>query len=173
MKGKDRTHLGVLGIFAEQDATHQEMRDRLQHNFGRYVTAGYGALKPAISDLREDQLIKYTDGRYSIEQKGRTYLRTLLRESIEDVRDPTQKPHLFMKLGFLHHLSEKEQEDELATLEDQFQQARDKWVAIHDQHKQAISSSQGYRREILDLDIRTFDVYLNWVKNIREDRNTR
>ena len=70
-----------------------------------------------------------------------------------------------MKLGLLHHLSE--QEEELAALEDQFRQARDEWVTIYDQHEQAVSTSQGYRREMLDLNIQLFDVYLNWIEDIR------
>ncbi|MDF9745540.1 helix-turn-helix transcriptional regulator [Natrinema salsiterrestre] len=172
--------LGVLGVLAEESADRERVRDRLQHNVGRYWTAGHGALEPAFERLRADEHIVAVspsgdDGshrgvEYAITDGGRNRLRELLKEPIPDDDIPTRQPQFMLKLGFLHHLSAAEQTDQLAALADQFERVRDRWVDIKTGHEDAVPDPRGYRRELQELTIRLTETYLEWVNDLQRDR---
>lgn len=182
MEPSQLAELGVLGLLAEEPADRRTVRERLQHNVGRYWTAGYGALEPAFERLQAADRIAMVsptgaDGErhgieYTITERGRDRLRELLKEPIPDDGIPTRQPQFMLKLGFLHHLPAADQTDQLALLADQFEQARNRWIDIKTRHEGAVSDPPGYRRELQDLTIRLTDTYLEWLEELRHERES-
>jgi len=180
MESNQLMELGVLGILAEESANKRAIRERLQHNFSRYWTASYGALDPAIERLRTANHIAMVSRmtvngesqstEYEITEEGRNRLQELLQEPIPDGVVPAQHPEFMLKLGFLHHLPPAEREDQLATLVDQFEQARNRWIDIKATHEEAVSNPPGYRRALQELTIRLNDTYLEWLDEQRQIR---
>lgn len=161
--------LGVLGFLNEGEATLKTIQKRFNHRFGRHQFAGHGALGPLMDRLREEGYIRGSDT-YAITELGEEYFQTLLREPISDVTDPSYRPHFLVKLGFLHHLSQSDQREELAHLEDQFSQARSEWIKAANAHNEKKATNSGERLELIDLTIQIVDTQLEWIKKCRQSR---
>lgn len=159
--------LGVLGLLAERDATATELKERFNHNFGRHQFAGHGTLGPTLDRLHEEEYLTGAQ-EYTLTERGRDRLRTLLREPVPAVDNPSHRPHLLVKLGFLHHLPPEDQAAELAYLEDQFHQARNSWVETLTMHEEEVTSHDGYRVELIELTVDLLDTQLEWVRRLRE-----
>jgi len=160
--------LGVLGLLAEREASLDALRERFNHNFGRHQFAGYGTLRPTLDRLCEEGHAAGADS-YRITTAGRDRLRELLAEDVPAVDDPAHRPHLLIKLGFLHHLPPTRQDEELAALEDKFHAAREKWVeaaAVHDDPEVEMGDT-GYRRELIELTVDLLDTQLDWLGRLR------
>ena len=157
--------LGVLGILNEDESTLNTIQKRFNHRFGRHQFAGYGALEPVIKRLCEDGYITGTIS-YSITESGRSHLRTLLCEPVSDVSNPNNRPHLLLKLGFIHHLPHDSQYEELAHLEDQFDQQRLKWMERATTHTEMTHSEN--RPDLIDLTIRLMETQLEWIRECRQ-----
>ena len=104
---------------------------------------------------------------YRITESGRDRLRKLVRERVSDVDDPGQRPHLLLKLGFLHHLPPSEQDEEVARLEDQFHRARAEWIEVANAHGADEAVHSGYRLELIELTIQLLDTQLEWIGELR------
>jgi DNA-binding PadR family transcriptional regulator len=174
MKQRELASLGVLGGLAEEDvATVDRIRDKLQHNFGRYWGASSGILVPTISKLEEDEHVETVrageEYGYEITSTGRDRLKTLLRKRIEDISHPSYRAHLMLKLGFLHHLSPDEQEGEIESLQDQLLEARDRLLTLEVRHEEGVESSRntGYRRHLIDLRVGIIDAFLDWLEDVK------
>lgn len=166
MEQRQLTELGVLGFLNEREASLGTIQDRFNHNFGRHQFAGHGVLEPALARLREQGHVRGSPT-YRITESGRDRLRELLREPVSDVADPTQRPHLLVKLGFLHHLPPSEQDDEVARLEDQFHRARAEWIDVANAHGADEAAHSGYRLELIELTIQLLDAQLEWIGELR------
>lgn len=158
--------LGVLGLLAEERATLEGLKERFNHNFGRYQFAGHGTLDPAVERLADAGRVAGT-GTYHITDQGEERLDELLREPVEAVHDPAHRPHLLLKLGFLHHLPEDAQRDALAALEDRFHETLSTWRDIATAHDEGVDHV-GYRRELFDLQISLLATQREWVASLRE-----
>lgn len=159
--------LGVLGFLNEGEATLKRIQERFNHRFGRHQFAGYGPLEPLMEHLREEEYVRGS-GTYAITEPGREHLQTLLRERVSDVTDPNHRPHLLVKLGFLHHLSRSDQREELAHLEDQFSQARSEWIEAANAHDGGATTHSEERLKLIDLTIQLIDTQLEWIRKHRQ-----
>ncbi|MFC7157480.1 helix-turn-helix transcriptional regulator [Halomarina halobia] len=168
MEPDEIAELGVLGILAEEDASLPRIRERLQHGFGRHWTAGHGTLGPTLSRLEGAGRVGRDGETYALTREGRERLLSLLRRPIDDVLDPTQRRHLRMKIGFLHHLPPRERDEELARLEDQFYRAREERTAVYRAHERQLGPERSYRRDMQELTVRLLDVHLEWIRELRD-----
>jgi DNA-binding PadR family transcriptional regulator len=158
--------LGVLGLLAERESTIDTLQERFNHNFGRHQFAGYGTLEPTIRRLLDEGYVTGTHS-YAATERGRERLRELLSERVQAVDDPSHRPHLLVKLGFLHHLPPERQDEELADLEDRFHRAREKWLDAAAVHDDVDMEGTGYRRALIDLTIELLDAQLEWIRGLR------
>jgi DNA-binding PadR family transcriptional regulator len=169
MERRTLTELAFLSILADEPADLDAVRDRLTHVYGRHWPVSYGALEPAVSRLVEaGSLVRLDDGTYSPTESGRERLRDLASEPVEDVADPSQQPHLLVKVGSLHHLPPERRDEELAGLEDRLLQARDHYQDVQEAHAEAIDDPVGYRRDLGALTARLLDEQLEWVRGLRD-----
>ena len=176
MDASDLASLGILGVLAEEEtATVERIRERLQHNFGKYWAGSYGVLLPTVSRLTEpdsgsEPAVERveSDDTYAITERGFERLYDLLREPIEDVANPMNYPQFALKLGFLHHLPGDDQRAELAALEDRFEGARNHYVELRDLHGDEFDAPRGYRRELFSLRAMVLDDHLQWLRSLRK-----
>ena len=166
MDRSDTIELGVLGLLAEGEATVESLQKRFNHNFGRHQFAGRGTLDPTLDRLREEGYVIGSQV-YSLTDQGRERLRSLLREPVAAVDDPEHRPHLLVKLGFLHHLPAEGRDAELAHLEDQFHEARNAWLETARMHNEEVDHD-GFRLELVDLTVELLDTHLRWVRRLRD-----
>jgi len=186
MEQRELTETVVLGLLAEEAGDLRSIQNRHKHYFGRYRDASYGVLKPTISRLKKDGLVMFVNdantshqsvrankspgiGVYTPSEDGREYFRSLLQRPVTDVSDPNQQFHLRVKLGFLHHLTASKQDEELARLEDRFEQARERWVSIMQTHEREVDDQYGLRQNMPELTVRLLDDHLNWIKSSRHE----
>lgn len=174
MEQRDLASLGVLGVLAEVDmATVHQIHETLKHNFGRYWGASTGIILPTLSQLEEAGQVGMTvaDGArgYTITETGRDRLNVLLKEPVEDVSNPSFRPHLMMKLGFLYHLSSGDQHKEISEMQAQLREERDRVRTLQLSHDDEPSDpmATGYRGELLDLRIRIINAILDWFEIIK------
>ncbi|QFU84659.1 PadR family transcriptional regulator [Natronorubrum aibiense] len=174
MEQRQLASLGVLGVLAEEEtATMNRIHEKLRHSFGRYWGASTGILMPTISQLEDDgHVTSVRDGDeygYEITSAGHERLQTLLSEPVDDISNPTFHSHLFLKLGFLHHLPTAAQHDELNALQAQLFEARDRLRTLEARHEDESSSSNatGYRSQLLDLRVRIIDAFLEWLAAVQ------
>lgn len=173
MDTKELAELGILGILAEanEPLSIATIQDRLQENFDRYWEYGQGVLSPAVERLENNDNIQYVPvtSSYEITYDGKDRLTTLLRQSIdvEDATTITRRHHLVIQFGFLHHLPESEQVQVLNTLENKFQEEYDRWHTIADKEQtSSLNESQGYRQDLIDLNIRILSEHIDWIQNL-------
>jgi DNA-binding PadR family transcriptional regulator len=169
--------MGVLCMLEEEPGlTKAELRERLQHNFGRYWSAGTGVVWSAIDRLEDEALIerevKNTGNEpptFAITDAGNERLESLILEPVEDLFHPIQRPMLMMKLGSLHHLPEEKQREVIGRFQDEALEARDRIRTIQRSHDEAIDDHQryGYRRDMFDLRLRLVDEILDWLESIQ------
>lgn len=174
MKQRELASLSVLGVLAEEQvATLNQIHEKLRHSFGRYWGASTSILIPTISQLEDEGHLNATtaDGNYAYEitPAGRDRLKALLRERIEDVSHPSFRPHLLLKLGFLHHLPKDEQHTENESLQDQLYETRDRLLTLESYHgdKRKPGASAGYRGGLIDLRVRIIDTIIDWLKSFK------
>ncbi len=173
MDQRELASLGMLGTLAEREvATVDEIHDSLHHTFGRYWGASTGILSPTASQLVDDGHVEVVSEAESvghrITDEGVDRLRELLREPVEDVSHPSFRPHLMMKLGFLHHLPAGEQREELDGLREQLHAARDRLLTADQSHETEGTDSEavGYRSELIDLRVRIIDAFVDWLDRV-------
>jgi DNA-binding PadR family transcriptional regulator len=169
--------MGVLCMLEEEPGlTKAELRERLQHNFGRYWSAGTGVVWSAIDRLEDEALIerevKNTGNEpptFAITDAGNERLESLILEPVEDLFHPIQRPMLMMKLGSLHHLPQAKQREVIGRFQDEALEARDRIRTIQRSHDEAIDDHQryGYRRDMFDLRLRLVDEILDWLESIQ------
>jgi DNA-binding PadR family transcriptional regulator len=169
--------MGVLCMLKEESGlTKAELRERLQHNFGRYWGAGTGAVWSAIDRLEDEALIGRDTGdagteppAFTITDAGEEQLKSLILEPVEDLFHPMQRPMLMMKLGSLHHLPEEQQRQVIDRFRNEALEARDRIKTIQRSHDDAISDHDryGYRRDMFDLRLRLVDEILDWLEAIQ------
>ena len=75
---------------------------------------------------------------------------------------------MLIRLGFLHHLPEKEQAAVLNTLEDRLVMEREQRVEIQQIHERERpnDAQTGYRQDLIQLNITMLDALLEWVKGL-------
>lgn len=177
MNSSKMADMGVLCMLEEEPGlTKAELRERLQHNFGRYWGAGTGVVWSAIDRLEDEALIE-RDAKetgndppaFAITDAGAERLESLILEPVEDLFHPMQRPMLMMKLGSLHHLPEADQREVIGRLRDEALDARDRIKTIQRSHDESIDDHQryGYRRDMFDLRLRLVDDILNWLEEIQ------
>lgn len=174
MKQRKLASLGVLGVLSEDEfATVGQIHDKLHHNFGRYWGASTGILTPTISQLEEEGYVEpvRTDREYGYEitPAGRDRLEAILSERIDDISHPSSRPHLMLKLGFLHHLPVERQHDEIESLQDQLFEARDRLHTLEQRHEDESDSfgETGYRGEMIGLRIGIVNALLEWLEDVK------
>ncbi|ELZ04056.1 hypothetical protein C482_03451 [Natrialba chahannaoensis JCM 10990] len=177
MEQRELASIGVLGILAEEDrASVETVHERLQHTFGRYWGASTGILVPTIDHLEEQGHVELTASTpvatYKLTDSGQDRLQSLLTGPVEDVSHPSFRPHLMLKLGFLHHLPTERQRDELNQIKDQLHTARETLLDIDETHETAVENreSVGYRRNLTDLRVRITDAFLAWLDEVEPTR---
>lgn len=159
----------------ESGLTKDELRERLQHNFGRYWGAGTGVVWSSIDRLDDETLIERNaeatgnePPAFVITDSGEKHLESLILEPVEDPFHPMQRPMLTMKLGSLHHLPEEKQRQVIDRFRDEALDARDRIETIQHSHDDAISDHDryGYRRDMFDLRLRIVEEFLDWLDGI-------
>ena len=177
MKPHDLAEVGILGMLNEQNSLSADMiTDRLQHNFSKYWGFSRGVLSSAIADLKEEEYItlsinseesKYV---YYITAKGKDRLHGLIREAFEtdEAFNFSNRHHVLIRLGFLHHLPEEEQAAMLNTLEDRLATEREQWVEIQQIHERERpnDAQTGYRQDLIQLNITMLDALIEWVEGL-------
>ena len=177
MKPHDLAEVGILGMLNEQNSLSADMiTDRLQHNFSKYWGFSRGVLSSAIANLKEEEYItlsinseesKYV---YYITPEGKDRLHRLIREPFEtdEAFNFSNRHHVLIRLGFLHHLPEEEQTAVLNTLEDRLAVEREQWVEIQQMHERERpnDAQTGYRQDLIQLNITMLDALLEWVKGL-------
>lgn len=169
--------MGVLCMLKEEPGlTKAELRERLQHNFGRYWGAGTGVVWSSIDRLEDEALIeRAAEGAgtdppaFAITDAGEERLESLILEPAEDLFHPMQRPMLMMKLGSLHHLPEENQRQVIDRFRDEALDARDRIKTIQRSHDDAISDHDryGYRRDMFDLRLRIVDEIIDWLEGLQ------
>ncbi|THE64693.1 hypothetical protein D8Y22_11285 [Salinadaptatus halalkaliphilus] len=178
MEQRELAKLGILGVLAEtESATIESVHKLLTHNFGRYWGASTGILVPTMNQLKTDGYVEQvsvdgSDVAYRMTDPGRDHLQSLLTATIEDVSDPSSRPVLMIKLGYLHHLSVSAQREEIQQLKDQLRSERENVRSLQDLHATEIDDrdASGYRRELYDLRIRIIDALLEWLATVEPPR---
>lgn len=178
----DSKDVGILGLVAEGEGDPEAIYTQLRNELGLNRDFNYMKCVSTIIRFKNKNYIERTSyaglpsnttsnhipaGSYSITQKGQIHLQSLLRLPIEKVANPTKQSQLLLKVRFLHHLPETEQTEELARMEDQVVQARNKLID-NDNRRQTNNQEYGkYHQTTSDIRILTLDNYVDKIENLR------
>ncbi|MFB6300375.1 MAG: hypothetical protein ABEH65_08960 [Halobacteriales archaeon] len=177
METKQLAEIGVLGTLAEssEPLSLQAIQHRLRKNFERYWDYGQGVVSPAISRLRENDHIRHmhvdAESRYEITATGISRLQSLLDRSIEidDLMTISQRHHVIIQFGFLHHLSQNDQAKLLTEIESQLREELDTWETLTKTKHEPDSEHyrwRGYRDDIIDLNKRLLEEHIEWIQTL-------
>lgn len=182
MRYDDLAAVGVLGVLAEQGPeTLGGVRETLKHNFARYWGFSSGVLSPTIRELEEaghvEASVRETEDAgdidaeeyvYRVTDGGYEHLRDLVREGLRDREDfdVSQRSQVMVRLGFLHHLSEREQAAALSAIADGLRAEREKWEEVRRSHRERGAEGTGYRGDLVRLNVRMVDTFIEWVEDL-------
>ncbi|MFB6304015.1 MAG: hypothetical protein ABEH47_02525 [Haloferacaceae archaeon] len=183
MRYDDLAAVGVLGVLAEQGPeTLGGVRETLKHNFARYWGFSSGVLSPTIRELEEAGHVEASvrededaaadldaeEYVYSITDGGYEHLRDLIREGLRDRDsfDVSQRSQVMVRLGFLHHLPEREQAAALSAIADGLRAEREKWEEVRRAHRESEREGAGYRGELTRLNVRMIDTFIEWIEGL-------
>jgi len=173
METRELAEIGILGALNERgELTQEEIKEFLQETFSEYWGYGSGVISPATQRLVDNDRIRRSVGNggskyeYEITEDGRKRLMDFLRDSIDvELIDLSTRHHLVIKLGFLHHLPEREQQSFFTSIDEKLRNELEKWEAVQERFDSG-EDATGYRRDFVQLKIEILEVHLEWVDQL-------
>lgn len=163
----------ILYVLSEREMTMYAILKHILDNFGAYTKPSFGAIKPALTRLEKQKMLKVRksmsdggklSGFYSITSEGREELKKLILEKISD--NPLQfQSTAGIKLSCASYLAKEEREKLFFNIKSKAQE-----------HKKAAENTLSkeksltfYQRMILDNTIIEYKNLITLIENLEKD----
>lgn len=163
----------ILYVLSERELTMYAILKHILDNFGAYTQPSFGAIKPALTRLEKQTLIRVRkamsdggklSGFYSITSEGREELKKLILEKLSE--NPLQfQSTAGIKLSCASYLAKEEIEKLFQQIKIKSQEHKNKAEKILNKEK----SLTFYQRIILDNTIVEYKNLITLIENLEKD----
>jgi DNA-binding PadR family transcriptional regulator len=157
--------LAALGLLAEAPRHYGELAAEIRHFTSRVVGPSLDLMGTSLELLRYEGLIEAVDGKgmsdnavLRLTRGGGEALAGLLRAQLRSASSDLNRLALLLKLRFLHHLPETEQQDQLSLVAESLESERARLDELR-QH-----SAPGLFRDWLERDLALIDDRIAWLR---------
>lgn len=163
----------ILYVLSEREMTMYAILKHILDNFGAYTKPSFGAIKPALTRLEKQNLLRVRksmsdggklSGYYSITSEGREELKKLILEKISE--NPLQFQSIAsIKLSCVSYLSKEEREQLFFQIKAKAQEHKSTAEKTLDKEK----SLTFYQRIVLDNTIIEYKNLITLIENLERD----
>jgi DNA-binding PadR family transcriptional regulator len=161
--------LAALGLLAEGDRRYGELAGEIRHFTSRIVGPSLDLMGTSLELLRYEGLIEAVDGTGTtdnaslrITARGREALQDLLKAQLRSPLSEMNRLTLMLKLRFLQHLPEEEQQGQLGLMAESLERER---VRLEELRQHA---EPGLFRDWLEHDIALVGERVAWLERRRQ-----
>lgn len=163
----------ILYVLSEKELTMYAVLKHIIDNFGAYTQPSFGAIKPALTRLEKEGLIRSRkamsdggklSGFYSITKEGREELKNLILEKVSN--NPLQFPSTAgIKISCASYLAKDEREKLFFELKSKAQEHKHSAEKTFNNQK----SLSFYQRIILDNTIVEYKNLITLIENLEKE----
>ncbi len=161
----EAVRLAALGLLAEAPRRYGDLAAEIRHFTSRIVGPSLDLMGTSLELLRYEGLIEAVDGEgmadnavLRLSRSGAEAFAGLLKAQLRSPSSDMNRLTLLLKLRFLHHLPQAEQQEQLSLIADSLDSERARLDELR-QH-----SAAGLFRDWLERDLALIDDRIAWLR---------